>query len=220
VLIIGSWFVVYLLAKGTYIPASIDDASFFRIMLPSFPAYVLLAASVVLLVPGARARPAPVRPDVPGRRLTVTVVAAFAVFAVLPLGVVAAVPRLHDQGRLAVRAPDTLIPVAGKVRATTSNGAVRLTWGGVKPGTARAFYHVLRSNQPNGDVACAGRVSGSADNCVLYSESIATTRGSSFTDRPGPGAWTYRIGVAANWLNDPKLGDVYVVTKPARITLP
>jgi len=220
VLLVGSWFLVYLLAKGTYIPASIDDASFFRIMLPSFPAYVLLAASIVLLVPGARARPDRVRPDVPGRRLTVVVVAAFAVFAVLPLGVVAAVPRLHDQGRLAVRAPDTLIPVTGSVQATAANGRVHLTWRGVKPGTARAFYHVLRSNQPNGDVACAGRVSGSADNCVLYTQSVGTTRASSFNDRPGPGTWTYRIGVAANWLDDPKLGDVYVVTKPARITLP
>ena len=45
------------LAKGTYIPASIEDASFFRIMMPAFPAYVLLAAMVVLLVPGVRARP-------------------------------------------------------------------------------------------------------------------------------------------------------------------
>ena len=56
-LLIGSWFVVYLLTKGTYIPASVEDASFFRIMMPSFPAYLLLAASVVLLVPGFRARP-------------------------------------------------------------------------------------------------------------------------------------------------------------------
>jgi hypothetical protein len=29
VLLVGTWFVVYLLVKGTYIPASIDDASFF-----------------------------------------------------------------------------------------------------------------------------------------------------------------------------------------------
>ena len=220
VLLVGSWFVVYLLAKGTYIPASIDDASFFRIMMPSFPAYVLLAASVVLLVPGARARPAPVQPDRPGRRLTVAVVAAFAVFAALPLGVVAAVPRLHDQGQLAVRAPDTLIPVSGTVQATRSGNTVRLSWGGLKPSTARSFYHVLRATGSKPDVACAGRVNNSADNCILYSESIATTRGTTFVDRPGPGRWTYRIGVAANWVDDPTLGDIYVVTKPTTLALP
>jgi hypothetical protein len=220
VLLVGTWFAVYLLAKGTYIPASIDDASFFRIMLPAFPAYILLAASVALLVPGVRARPAPAQPDRPGRRLTVAVLTAFAVFALLPLGVLAAVPRLHDQGALAVRAPDTPIPVAGHVRASVSGDSVQLTWHGLKPGAARAFYHVLRADTPNGDVGCAGRLNGSSDNCVLSTSSIATTRATTFTDHPGPGTWTYRIGVAANWLNDPALGDIYVVTKPAAIRIP
>src|SRR5262249_24451159 len=117
-LIVGTWFLVYLLAEGTFIPASIEDASFFRIMLPAFPAYVLLTSSIALLVPGVRARPAPVSPDKPGRRLTITVFVAFAFFAILPLGVLAAVPRLHDQGALAVRSPDTLVPVAGNVQAS------------------------------------------------------------------------------------------------------
>src|SRR2546425_5328960 len=44
--LVGSWFTVFLLAKGTYIPASIDDASFFRILMPAFPAYLLLASSI------------------------------------------------------------------------------------------------------------------------------------------------------------------------------
>jgi hypothetical protein len=219
-LLVGAWFVVYLLAKGTYIPASIDDASFFRIMLPSFPAYVLLAASTVLLVPRARARPAPLQPDAPGRRLSVVVAVAFFVFAVLPLGVLAAVPRLHDQGRLAVRAPDTLIPVSGDLHASVGNGTVQLSWRGLKPGTARAFYQVLRKGSAPADVQCAGRVNNSADNCVLYTDSVATTRATTFTDHPGRGSWIYRIGVAANWLNDPTLGDVYLVTKPAAVKLP
>ena len=218
-LLVGVWFVVYLLAKGTYIPASIDDASFFRILMPAFPAYVLLAASVPLLMPGVRARPAPAEPVAAGRRLTVTVAAAFGLFAVLPLGVMAAVPRLHDGGRLAVRSPDTLIPVSGAVvlKLAVGGDTVRLAWRGGEPGTAAGFYHVLRSNAPKGEVECAGRVNNSADNCVLYTDSIATTRATSFTDHPGPGLWTYRIGVAANWLNDPTLGDIYVVSKPAEV---
>jgi hypothetical protein len=220
VLLVGTWFVAYLLVKGTYLPASIDDASFFRILMPAFPAYVLLAASVVLLVPGVRARPAPVRPEPTGRRLTIAVAAAFALFAALPLGVFAAVPRLHDQGALAVRAPDTPVPVSGTVTASAANGKVQLRWRGMKPGTARAFYHVLRAKGPNRDVACAGRLNGSSDNCILYTQSIATTRGTTFVDHPGPGRWTYRVGVAANWVDDPTLGDIYVVTKPTTLALP
>jgi hypothetical protein len=220
-LLVGVWFAVYLLAKGTYIPASIDDASFFRILMPAFPAYVLLAGAVPLLVPGVRARPAPVAPAPPGRRLTIAVVAAFAVFAVLPLGVIAAVPRLHDGGRLAVRSAETLIPVSSSIDLQTvvSGDSVRITWRDSEPKTTAGFYHVLRSNNAKGEVGCGGRVNGSADNCVLYTDSIATTRGTSFADHPGPGTWTYRIGVAANWLNDPKLGDVYLVSPPAGIKI-
>jgi hypothetical protein len=220
VLLVGTWFVAYLLVKGTYLPASIDDASFFRILMPAFPAYVLLAASVSLLIPGARARPAPVRTEQTGRRLTIAVVAAFAVFAALPLGVLAAVPRLHDQGALAVRAPDTPIPVSGTVSVSNANGGVRLAWHGLKPSTARAFYHVLRARRGKPDVVCAGRLNGSSDSCVLVAQSIATTRATTFTDRPGAGRWTYRVGVAANWVDDPKLGDIYVVTKPTTVTVP
>ena len=219
VLLVGVWFAVYLLAKGTYIPASIDDASFWRILMPAFPAYALLAASTLLLIPGVRARPAVAPPVETGRRFTVAVAAAFAVFAVLPLGVLAAVPRLHDQGHLALRTPDTLVPVSTSVglRATVSGGAVHLTWKESRPSTASGFYHVLRTNLAP-DYGCAARVNSSSDSCVLYGQSIATTTGTSFTDHPGAGSWTYRIGVAANWLDDPKLGDVYVLSTPLRVS--
>ena len=31
---------------------------------------------------------------------------------------------------------------------------------------------------------------------------------------------SYRIGLAANWLNDTRLGDVYVVSPPVAVTVP
>ena len=83
-LLIGSWFIVFLLAKGTYIPASIEDASFFRILMPAFPAYLLLAAAIVLLVPGVRARPERVTPLLAGRKLTIALAIAVLAFAALP----------------------------------------------------------------------------------------------------------------------------------------
>jgi len=222
-LLVGSWFIVFLLAKGTYIPASIDDASFFRILMPAFPAYLLLAASVVLLVPGARARPARPSPILRGRTLSIVFAAAVLVFAVLPLGVIAATPRLHDSGRQAVRLGDSLVPVAAALQlvARTERGVVHLEW---RPGpagdAASVFYRVLRARGAGGGAACAGRLRNSSDNCQLYMDDLGSVRVRSFDDRPGPGSWSYRIGVAANWLNDPSLGDVYVVSPPATVTVP
>jgi hypothetical protein len=59
-----------------------------------------------------------------------------------------------------------------------------------------------------------------ADQCRIYPEAVATARTNSYVDHPGPGTWTYRVGVAANWLDDEKLGDVYVVSRPATATVP
>jgi hypothetical protein len=50
-------------------------------------------------------------------------------------------------------------------------------------------------------------------------ETVASTKATSFVDRPGPGTWTYRIGVAANWLNDPNLGDVTLLGRPVTVTV-
>ncbi len=83
-LLIGCWFIVFLLVKGTYIPASIEDASFFRILMPAFPAYVLLAAAIVLLVPGVRATPPRPAALLAGRKLGIVFAAAVLVFAASP----------------------------------------------------------------------------------------------------------------------------------------
>jgi hypothetical protein len=209
------------LAKATYIPASVEDASFWRILMPAYPAFVLLAAAIVLALPGLRARPAATA--APGN-FTRALVACAVLFAVLPFAAVAAIPRLHDHGRVAVHFENTLIPVTSAVqlRANTSTGTVHLTWRAHTPGTAAGFYRVMRgaTYAPPGGVSCAGRRNNSSDNCSLYVDSVGTTKGTSFADHPGHGTWTYRIGIAANWLDDPTLGDVYVVSTPVSVTVP
>jgi hypothetical protein len=216
-LLIGGWFTVFLLAKGTYIPASVEDASFFRIMMPSFPAYVLLAASIVLLFPGVRAMPEELVPKVRPPRLTHALVAAVVVFALVPVAVIAAVPALNDDGKDALIVGDSLLPVDPGVQLTgrAEGDSVTLTWDESRPGSG--FYRILRSKTSN-DVACAGVTA--ADQCRIYPEAIATTRDNHYVDSPGSGTWTYRVGVAANWLDDETLGDVYVVSRPATVTVP
>jgi hypothetical protein len=221
-LLVGSWFIVFLLLKGTYIPASIDDASFFRILMPSFPAYLLLSAAIVLLVPGVRARPERPSPVLAGRRLRIVFATTLLVFAALPLGVIAATPRLHDGGQQAVHFGDSLIPVSPAIglALTKKGNVVHLDWRPHPAGTASIFYRVLRTKGGGGGVACAGRLRNSSDNCLLYVDAdVGSVRGRSFDDRPGAGSWSYRIGIAANWLNDPSLGDVYVVSPPVTVTV-
>jgi hypothetical protein len=220
-LLVGSWFVVFLLAKGTYIPASVEDASFFRILMPAFPAYLLLAAAVVLLVPGVRPRPAERPVGLDRRKLTIALTAAIAAFAVVPLGVIAAVPRLHDGSRSAVRVGDSLIPVSASigVAAKAQGSVVRLDWRARRPGAASVFYRVLRQQGAGDGAACPGRLRNASDSCQLYMDEVGSSRTTSFDDRPGPGTWTYRVGVAANWLDDPKLGDVYVVSGPVVVVV-
>jgi hypothetical protein len=220
-LLIASWFAIFLLVKATYVQASVEDASFWRIMMPSYPAFLILSASVVLLVPGLRARPAVESFSLVGRRLTVAIAVAAVVFVMLPLGVIAATKPLHDEGRQAVRAGDGLVPVAKSFnpKASVSAGVVRLSWRDNGASTASAFYRVLRSNRPDA-TSCAGRLGNAADDCRLYMDLVPTaTRSTLYVDRPGPGTWTYRIGVAANWLDDPTLGDIYVVSPPVSVTV-
>jgi hypothetical protein len=219
-LLVGTWFIAYVLVKGTYVLASLDDASFFRLLMPAFPAYVLLCASVALLVPGVRARAADARPLLQPRKLTYAVAAAAVVFAIVPLGVVAATPPLHDSGSRAVQLGLSLLPVSPSFtpHVTADGGAVRVTWPAQSSAGGKVFYRILRGK--GDDVLCGGRLNNSADDCRLYADDIGSTRGTEFVDDPGPGNWTYHVGIATNWLADPALGDVYVLGKPVPIVVP
>jgi hypothetical protein len=219
-LLVGTWFATYLLMKGTYIPASIDDASFWRLLMPAFPAYVLLAAAIVLLVPRARARPDREAVLLAGRRAAVALAAVMAIFVVAPLAVIAAVRPLHDEGAKAVRL-SSLIPVSAELapRAIVDGESVRLSWRRRSAASTKVFYRILRSNSSDGGLSCANTPAQAADDCRLSMDSPGATRATSFVDRPGAGSWTYRIGIAANWLNDEQYGDVYLVSVPITANL-
>jgi hypothetical protein len=218
-LLVGSWFAMYLVTKATYIPASVEDASFWRILMPAFPAYVLLAAAVLLLVPGVRAHPEGGALRFRGRRPLAALAAGAAVFVVGPVAVIAATPPVRDGGQSAVRQGDTLVPVSAEIalRASEEGDAVRLSWRPRPASATPVFYRILRA-QAATDTACGGP-SGGAEDCRLFTEVAATTRADAYVDRPGPGTWTYRIGVSANWLDDFSYGDVYVVSRPVTVTV-
>lgn len=55
-LFLGLWLGAFVLVKGAAVGAPVDIASFWRLILPAWPAYVVLGVSVVMLVPSFRWR--------------------------------------------------------------------------------------------------------------------------------------------------------------------
>jgi hypothetical protein len=219
--LVGGWFLAFALVKGSYVNASIQDGSLFRIMMPSYPAFVLLLASVPLLLPHAPAKLRPFRPafaTVPSRTRWSLVGAAVLVSAAAPLAAVAAADQ---RGRLdpAAVAP-TIMPVPANVdlglAASVSGRRVTLTWRNTKPAGGPVFYRLWRARSDG--FTCPSTPG--ARLCALSLPEIGTTTTARYVDRAPRGHWVYRVAIAANWLNDPQYGDVYLVSRAVSVTVP
>jgi hypothetical protein len=229
------WFALFVVFKGTDPHVLVQDASFWRLMMPSYPAYLLLFAAVPLLVPTLGGRiaarwPHVARPLLRARRLHVLAAAAV-VFALAPLVVVAAVPL--QTGPKAVRDVENalFLPVddAFAPQARVTAAGYRLSWRRPYDGSVAAYYAVFRQRPQAPDphdplvaqrgISCrTHEMSPGAADCKLVMERIAVVRGTSFLDDPGEGAWVYRIGLLANWHDDPNLGDVLVLSTPVTVS--
>ena len=54
--LLAGWFAAFLLVKGTPPQSTVESGSFFRLLMPAYPAYFLLGAALPLLVPGVARR--------------------------------------------------------------------------------------------------------------------------------------------------------------------
>jgi len=219
------WLVCYVVVKGAADVATVESGSYWRLIMPALPAFVILSASVPLLVPtfldrmGTRLAPVPGRR--PGLRATVAVVAFF---AVVPLVVIhfsdpvlvtrqSTPPRAYIVPELVV--DNIAVPVDEDVIALdvrrVGNANV-LTWSDSTT-RARTFYRVYRSSLSNGfsEMVCEPR----GVRCDLRAETLVTTRSHEYVDRNPPPDAIYRVGVAANWLDDETRGDVFAISPPA-----
>ena len=219
--LLGGWLAAYIVVKGFSPRASIETNTFWRLLMPAWPAYLLLFASIPLLVPtlarrlGERARPAeadrdPVAVGGDGRsrgsRRSPRVHRGFRTHQAADSG-----HRPADRVRC-----DILTPVDDgiSVHVERVGSSRRVTW---SPGSWRAnvFYRVYRTDGPGDDTQCALSESVSWS-CYLISPPIATTREPVFVDTSPPAAGaTYRIGVGTNWVDDPEQGDVFDFSPPA-----
>lgn len=218
------WFWLYFVIKGSDAVSSVDSGSFFRLLLPAIPPLVVMVACLPVLVPRfgpalADRFPAPaVR--VPGRRV---LLGAAVLFALVPLAASAALQRISSSGR-SIIFHQIAVPVDSGIglRVASGGGTVRLRWNDSSEGSTRVFYGVLRTPGST-DVACLP--SSGTTNCYFSGTILRprtlfrTTRATSATDRPPAGTYTYRIAVAANWVDDVHMGDVFVVSDPVTVTL-
>jgi len=219
-LFVGAWFTVFLLLKGTYVNSRVEDATFWRLLMPAFPAFVILVAAVPLLVPGLRAHHAMPRPWSVPRRLVVAVLAVLvALLSLFPIALIAATKPIRGPRPAAFDLNSTLVSESPslQLRAQSTGGVVRLRWRPSRPSPGAIFYSVYR-NPGSSDTVC-GPVRHAPDLCSFYAQKLVTSRTTEFVDSPGAGTWTYRIGITANWLDDTQYGDVYVFSRPATVTV-
>jgi hypothetical protein len=229
-LFLAAWLAAFFLIKGSSPAATVESGSFWRMLMPAWPAYFLLGAAIPLLVPvwGAHLAdrfPAAVR----GLRWRSTPVFATAsLLVVLPLGVVLVMPPSKGETTAKLPLNDLFVPTADDVglRARSHPRGLQLTWRQSDVETASSFYVIYRSplvytlegpdERPIREGVLCEPTSG-ASRCAVEMDELARTRQRLFFDSPPPGDWTYRLGTAANWIDDPTQGDVFILSKPLNV---
>ena len=212
--LLAGWFGAFLVLKGAHPLSTVESGSFFRFLMPAYPAYLLLAAAIPFLVPGL-ARSVPTRllsgePRRPGRRL----LAAIAVACVaLPLVAVAAPRPLSRERPQAITIGTIVTPVDSGIEVeVAADGESRtLTWTHRDFGSTEVFYRVFRTAAGGLDYDC---LAGGSPDCRLQMLSLGATREARFTDLSPPRDALYRIGVATNWRDDSSGGDVVALSPP------
>jgi hypothetical protein len=228
-LFLGGWLAAFFVVKGTSDHAAVPDGTFWRLLMPAWPAYLVLAAALPLLFPGvaraAKARLVGIRP-IPLRSRSV--IASAALIGAVPVLLLVALPTLHDRSIVSEFTNNVVVPVAGdfKLRARAVNGSVRLSWDRPPGARGKVFYRVYRSpiaGQPaigglvgyEDGIACIPPSRGAAA-CRLLMDPVSQTKSATLIDKPPRQIWSYRVGLMANWLDDPARGDVLMISGPVR----
>ena len=146
---------------------------------------------------------------------------AAALFALYPFALVAAASPMHGPNPRAYVSFGLLRSIDPSLRlsAAVTGRRVDLGWRSSQPPGTGVFYRIWRSKAPDGGATCTP-VPNAPDDCELTMQDLGARRSGRFVDTPGRGRWTYRLGLAANWLNDPFYGDVYSLGPPIVVRVP
>ncbi len=212
-----AWFLAIVVVKGGTPGADVRTTSFFRLTMPGFPAFLLLAAATVLLVPGwGRRATAMHRRAEPWPRRTPGLIAAVALLGLLPLVVVAAA-RPAPKGKLS-RNLSTVIesPISSSLTITPVPIAdgVSLRWPQPKTSGAKVFYIVYRTQRHDG---CIYPTGSGAKECILDMNFLGQTDLRRLDDTPLPGRYVYRVGMAAAPSGVAGEGDLMLLSPAAAV---
>jgi len=215
------WLGAYVVVKGTASTASVDSASFWRLLAPAWPAYLLLALAIVALIPtlGQRARPAPSGSAPHSFRRTLVVAAVL--IGILPFGVAAALPRddVNRAFRDDVRNLYSAIDPGFRIEARVDGRAVTLSWRGPPSSSTRPTYLVFRTpstGSPQDGWSCN---SAPVPRCAIHMTELGY-HDSPFVDHPGRGSWVYRVAQSGNYAGASDAGDPLVYSRPVTVTVP
>jgi hypothetical protein len=218
--LLGGWLGAFILVKGFNENADIQANTFWRLLMPAWPAYLLLFASIPLLIPtlirrlGPRFAP-PANGPIRARWIALAVVLT----VIVPTAATAASSRISPPTPAIVPetpSGDILTPVDKSIAVTAkrAGNGEQLSWRD-GPWAGDVFYRVFRSTRAHGDLLCTTSNS-VAWVCHFEGEQIGQTRDHVFVDPNPPRGATYRIGVGTNWANDPELGDVFAFSPLVR----
>ncbi|HEY8629211.1 MAG TPA: glycosyltransferase family 39 protein [Gaiellaceae bacterium] len=220
--LLGLWFGAYFFLKGAAPAARVTDASLFRLIMPAYPAGFLLVATIPTLVPrvGSRiiadARRAG-RSQRGKPRSLISAGIALAVLGVAPIFFFLAAPRVQDDRAVKVPGANLFVPMNEHFRLTvvrTRKGPL-LRWNPPYSGSSHVFYLIFRASGSNG-LTCVPVPRGAAD-CNLQMDPIGRTRGVTWRPKRVAAAFTYRVGLSANWRDSLKLGDVVMISAPVTL---
>ena len=236
-LLLAGWMGAFVLVKGSSNQASVESGILLRLFLPGFPPFLVFTALIPLLLPTVGPRlwqRFPVRTRAIRWRAP-WVLGTVAVFAAIPVALFLALPPLRAHAVVKYFDENVVVPVDDgfAVHVGRGGGGELVRWN--PPASAagtHVFYRVYRSRPtvqapdptlPSGreGIRCLplttyGRA-GAVD-CRVEMTYLGSTRAHSFVDKPPAGPWTYRIGLASNWLNDTSLGDVVLFSGPGRLS--
>ena len=218
--LLAGWLAAFIVIKGFSPRASIEANTFWRLLLPAWPAYLLLFASIPLLIPtlprrlGERVRPAVGAAPVAWRWIAV----AAALTVALPAVAIAASKPLGPPTPEVVQdfpGSNILTPVDEAIRVDVAQegSGHRITWVDDTGWRADVFYRVYRYDGTGDDLECL-LSGGAAWYCTVRGTPIGTTRETTFLDTSAPEDATYRIGIGTNWIDDPEAGDVFAFSPP------
>jgi hypothetical protein len=199
-----------MILKGGTPSASVYEWSYFRLTMPGFPAYVLLAACIVFLIPGLGRRWRSTAPAAVPLRFSRALALAGVVLVIYPLVLIVST-RAHAGNRVAYETSANLLtPVVSSLglQVGADGGKTHLHWRQPDVGSTDVWYVVYRGEDDGCDP-------GKTRYCEFAMPLAAVVHGTSWTtSKPGPGVW--RVGVIADPRATPHDGDLLLLSTPAR----